>query len=462
MSDSELHKKIQAVIKRHSSKHSVKSKFRRFGRTVGRGIGRFAKSYVRSGGLTRDAGMYGGPMAGAFMRGVTGHGDYHLHKKHDTRYGAHIHEGGHMGHSKKSHSIREKGEMSICHSEYLGELITGNNEANGPSAFLSQNYPINPGNMATFPWLSTVANNFQDYKFRKLIFEFRPLCSESTSTTSGSLQSMGSVIIATQYDSTSQPYPNKAQMENSDFAVSVKPSGKAMHAVECKAAMNPLGTLYVAAQLGTTANTSSSQGDIRFQNLGYVQFASVGCPILANTPISLGEIWVHFECDLLKPQLNGGLNSLVTGHYSNGAVSGQPTATKPFGNVTSVNQPLVGSGSILPLVFTGDTFKFPLAITEGSYLCTYTNQGSANVTLNVQAPVVLSGGTLSSFWQNDSQAYSLAPPNSTVTLNYTMSFIVKVDAPGALLCTVQMPTTVAPTLGRFDLMVTPYNSQIST
>ena len=397
---------------------------------------------------------------------IQGSGDYHI--SNPTESIVHNHKVGRAIYSASSHKrysnprvvMREKGQITICHSEYIGELVSSN--VTGSSNFVSQAYGLNPGNPGTFPWLSGIAINFQDYKFHKLVFEYRPLISESTSTSSATLTSMGSIIMATQYDSTQGTYPNKPQMENSDFSISTKPSEKALMAVECNSRHNPLGTLYISGQtnpiLGVVPNS-----DIRFQDLGIFQIASSNIPIVSNTSLDLGEIWVHYEVTMKKPQLNAGLTNILSAHYESSAATGAPATTTPFGpNVSSTIQPTPAANNYLQLTFLSNgTVIFPLAVTEGTYLMVY------SITGGIATPSAAWQGaqnaTLLKVWnQSGSPDQNLSQTAGGVANsgNYIVCCLLQINAPGANLAQVTLASTVLPSAGLCDLFVTQYNSSM--
>jgi hypothetical protein len=93
----------------------------------------------------------------------------------------------------------------ISHREYLGDVV-------GTTAFTVADYPLNPGVARTFPWLSSVAQQFQEYRIHGMIFEFRPLITDFI----GAGQP-GVVVMATNYNAEAQSYTTKQQMENSEF-----------------------------------------------------------------------------------------------------------------------------------------------------------------------------------------------------------------------------------------------------
>lgn len=395
---------------------------------------------------------------------ISGSGDYHIHNPTESIVSHH--KVGRAIYSGSAHRpvhnprviMKEKGQITICHSEYIGELISSN--ITGSTNFVSQAYGLNPGNPGTFPWLSGIAINFQDYKFKKLVFEYRPLISESTSTSSATLTSMGSVIMATQYDSTQGVYPNKPQMENSDFSISTKPSEKALMAVECNSRHNPLGTLYISGQTNPVVGAVPNS-DIRFQDLGIFQIASSNIPIVSNTSLDLGEIWVHYEVTMKKPQLNAGLSNILSAHYISNSQTGAPATITPFGpNVSSTIQPTATANNYLPLTFLANgTVIFPLAITEGTFLMVYSITGG--ITTPSAAWQGAQNCTLLKVWNQSGAAdQNLSQTGGGVVNsgNYIVCCLLQINAPGANLAQITLASTLLPTAGLCDLFVTQYNS----
>ncbi|QMW68827.1 capsid protein [Crucivirus-362] len=450
---SSAHKQlVRSLVKQHASNAIVKRQVNRGIKAAKRGLSKYVKD---PNVLRRDL-----VRGSNFVRAIEGSGDYKMHHGRGFSHGK-------MGHQSHRPHMRklENGEMCISHSEYIGELVSGVGVSN-IAPFTSQAYNINPANSGTFPWLSATAVNFQEYKFRKLIFEYRPLVSDSaTTTTSGALTSMGSVIMATQYDSVLGLYVNKNTMENSDFSISCKPSEHARIAVECDPRFNPLGILYTNGALNnvnlppTGSNANPANTDVRFQNLGIFQIASNLIPTNGATQIDLGEIWVHYEVELLKPQLNAGLTNLNSSHYNiNSGVA----------SATLIGAPTATSTNYMALTFpTTNSFAFPLAVTEGTYLCVYYLVVGTAVTATNNSPTV-SQGTLVSLFNNtggsdDGANIMYAPTGAaTATSSAFLAFIVNVNAPGSALCTVTMPTNwVLTGTPQAELVVTPWNLSIT-
>lgn len=76
------------------------------------------------------------------------------------------------------------------------------------TTFSLATYPVNPGQASTFPWLSSIAKNWEKYHFRKLHFYFR-------STVSGFADAgrEGKVLMSLDFDSSDAPPATSVMME---------------------------------------------------------------------------------------------------------------------------------------------------------------------------------------------------------------------------------------------------------
>lgn len=270
----------------------------------------------------------------------------------------------------------------ICHREYIGEIA-------GTTLFSNRQFNLNPGDQTVFPWLSTIAQNYQQYRFHGLIFEFKSLVTDFV--TSGA---PGAIIMATNYNATEPVYASKVQMENSEFAVSAKPTVNLIHGVECDPAETPVSKLYVASN-------SSGTNDLRLYNLGTTQVATTGNPVQL-----IGELWVSYCIEFFKPILNedigGNVNSLhvtrsgVTNASPMGTIGVRTSGDINFG-ITSTLLVLQGVALqkfMITFTWTGTT---PVAWANPNF--TYTNlevtgfvfDGSGTFFMNVPA-VTLSTG----------------------------------------------------------------------
>ncbi len=195
----------------------------------------------------------------------------------------------------------------ITHREFVQDIVVPAT----PTAFTNTSFVINPGNSALFPWLASIAANYQQYEIMGMV-----VCFKSTSTDFSTSGALGSVVLATNYDVLETPFVSKVIMENSQYAVSSKPSLSQLHAIECDPKLTSVTTKYIR-------NASSSftlSQDNRFYDHGLFQLATVG---LSATPGTvLGELWVTYDIKLLKPEIANSV-SLTQGQHilSGGTVS---------------------------------------------------------------------------------------------------------------------------------------------
>lgn len=181
-------------------------------------------------------------------------------------------------------SFSNNGESTVlARREFLGDVKSSVD-------FSSTSYPINPGVVTTFPWLSRLAVNYEQYKLLGLVFEFKTTCGSAVSSTNNAL---GVVIMSTQYDAVEPPFLSKVEMEAYMFTSSAVPSESQLHAVECKRTSAAIPVPYVRTIDGAV-------GDIRMYDWGLFQIATSG--MQANN-ITIGELWVTYHFEFIKPRL---------------------------------------------------------------------------------------------------------------------------------------------------------------
>jgi hypothetical protein len=188
---------------------------------------------------------------------------------------------------------------------------------------------LNPGISSTFPWLSTIAQNYQEYKFHGLIFEFRSLITDFV--TSGA---PGVMVMATNYNADQVPYNSRIAMENSEYATSVKPTRDLIHGVECATGQTVLNQLYVR-----TGSVPTGQ-DLRLYDLGLTQIATQGNPVQ-----DIGEIWVSYCVEFFKPLLAADLGAGISYAHAGRSTfsSASPLGTIGLVNQTNLNISIAGS-----------------------------------------------------------------------------------------------------------------------
>lgn len=223
-----------------------------------------------------------------------------------------------------------EGHIYVAHREYLGEVTTG-----GDPFTTFGVYPLNPGMSQTFPWLSSIAANFEEYEFNGLIFEF---VSHSANALNSTDTALGAVMMATQYNANSAPFSDKASMMQYDKTVSGKPSVNIVHAVECARRKTVLPEMFV--RTGPVVQTATAPQDMRMYDWGKFQLSTQGM----QDPCTLGELWVTYSVTLRKPKLPGSYGS----------------ATIPMGWYTFQNQAAVSMVGKPSLTFLDTTYQCPL------------------------------------------------------------------------------------------------------
>lgn len=241
----------------------------------------------------------------------------------------------------------------FCQNVYAS--IDGSGVTTSP--FEVQTMQINPGLDDMFPFLSQIAQNFELYEFEGLMVEYRPTSGEYGNNGSNSL---GKVIIATNYDAEASPFINSVQMENYDYANSCKPSAGLVHGIETHPDQRSNKMLYVR-----TGDSSKSR---LFTDMGQLQIATEGVPFgdgtVAQTAM-IGELWVTYKIRLSRSQLYGALlgNNIGCNHYYAVLAGGLLSSVDitAGGNL----QCLIRNTSNLPV--DGLTIEFGSVIDAGTY-----------------------------------------------------------------------------------------------
>ena len=178
--------------------------------------------------------------------------------------------------------------VTISHKEYISDIF-GPANAGG---FQNTPYSINPGLERTFPWLSQVAMNYEEFTIKQLIFTFRSTVTDFVANNG----QVGTVIMATQYNPSDAPFASKQDAMEYDMAMSGKTSQNMLHGVECDPRQ-----LSGAVGKFTRAGPVSHQQDLKQYDHGTLNMCISNIPAaFANQ--ALGELWVSYTIELRKPK----------------------------------------------------------------------------------------------------------------------------------------------------------------
>jgi hypothetical protein len=165
------------------------------------------------------------------------------------------------------------------HREFIGNL-----SLNGGGFNIINRYRLNPGSVATFPWLSRIATNYENYKFHKLKFHFISRLATNQNS---------AFIMSPDYDAA-----DKAPLTEREFSANVdtvENTGWSNLSITLNPSrMNRLYKAHTCMSDGRFATTTQDQKTID------VGFLNVAYDSLLNT--SLGKLWVEYDVEFHEPQ----------------------------------------------------------------------------------------------------------------------------------------------------------------
>lgn len=255
------------------------------------------------------------------------------------------------------------GKTIVRNREYWTDVTTS-------VSFSNKAEFISPTNSTVFPWLSSVAANYEMYKFKKLKFIYESFCSTSTS---------GSVIMAIDYDSADTQPANKQQLLAYEGAVRTVPWSEATCTATRQKEVNK--ERYVNPGTTVVANT-----DNRLFYLGFINLALVNC---GTTGVGVGEVHVEYEIELMVPQLQFAQAALSSGAA---VANAGATAALPLGTTVT------NSGIV---VVDNNGTNNTISVTKpGTYLLDLVAVGAS--AMGAAAASVLGNATISILNNNNS------------------------------------------------------------
>lgn len=306
-----------------------------------------------------------GSRAGGALAALLGHGDYEV--RVNSLMGK-VPKDSHVAGAMVPFFSKEgRHGVRVTEREYLGDIITA---ANG--AFKVQTFRINPGLNSSFPWLSTVAQQFEEWQPLGLVYEF---VSTSASYGGGSSQALGAVAMATDYDVLDPTYSSMIQLQNEEAACSTRSSENLVHGVECDLSERGRRVFFCRSGPPPTGST------LMDYDLGVLSVATQGSPTAAATTV--GQLWVSYDVAFYKKNLYGGqlgLGVLSCYMSQTGSLSGVVNAT-PFGPLST----LAVQGTMY-VAMSGNTLTFPSWLVTGTFEIMILWQGASTASVIVANP----------------------------------------------------------------------------
>lgn len=315
------------------------------------------------------------------------------------------------------HSTSES--VIFRHREYIGEVTSS-------TAFTTSTYPVNPGMPGTFPYLSTIASCFQEYRFRGLVFEFKSTGADAL--VNGTNTSLGTVGLVAQYRADASTLTTKVEFLNEMWSTSCKTSDCTILPVECAPKENPMSIQYV--------RTGPATGDVKNYDLCSLTVATNGSPG-SNV---VGELWASYEIELLKPTVTPTGGVLAADHFTRSATTGN----SGFG--------LIQTGVLLSGIgctVNSNSISFPTNVT-GRFLVTVFHVGTSAV-LAYPVPTVTNATLLPTFL--GSLNYIVAPASGTTSGQVSFSVVVSIPGGTGLVPVLTWAPTSMPTASSIDVSI---------
>lgn len=374
-----------------------------------------------------DIGQYIGNLAGQGVAKIAGFGAYHVKANSilaQLDEGVQIPQFGDAAHA-----------TVVRHREFIQDI-----PATGGAVFTNYPFIVNPGVITTFPWLAVIARQYEQYQILGMIFEYKTTFSDIT--TGGP---MGSVIMASDYDVLDTAFATKVEMENSQYAVSEKPSISFLHAIECdpSATFSPMKFIRHNDAVETLA-------EARLHDHCEFQLATVGLPTSTG---NIGELWVSYEIALYKPQIANIAAFGLTDHFT---LPTTVAATHYLGPDTTTTLSPNG-GSTLLGTCQNSTYTFPPGIT-GKFTFLYVVRGASTALTNAIA-VTLTNATSELIFYNDTSSNVQLGAGIT-SIDQIFHSTLDIATGG---CTVRVSAGTLPgTITSADLFITNYAGTVTT
>jgi len=220
--------------------------------------------------------------------------------------------------------------------EYIADIA-------GSTGFITTAFQVNPGQVATFPWLSKQAAQWEKYRWEYLEFYYKPEVSAFAQNGQA-----GKIILSMDYDASDSPPSSKQQAEDTD------PHTDAMPYEDLLLQLDPRQMFEMADSKYVRPGGLPGSADIKTYDSGNLAVSTIGN---FNTSL-LGELHVRyavvFEVPVLEAPAGGSVpaNNQVAEFVSTGAealTNGVQTklllANSVFNGIGAVN----AAGTITPV-----------------------------------------------------------------------------------------------------------------
>jgi len=219
---------------------------------------------------------------------------------------------------RMQHVNDETGSLMVSHRERLMDVF-----APADSGFHQDVFTVSPGIEKTFPWLSQIAANYEEYELMQCVFEYD---GHSLVGINDTLEVQGSLIMATQMNVKDKPFRDRHEMERFPHASKCAQHGSMAHGVECDPRkIQGDGHRYI--RMGGLAKDEDAR-DFDHAKFTIGQY---------NTPTELagkeiGQLFVYYTVKLMKPKISSGRGDAISTFRS---FCEAPVASRAFGRLAA-------------------------------------------------------------------------------------------------------------------------------
>jgi hypothetical protein len=246
------------------------------------------------------------------------------------------------------------GTVRIVHKELVGTVVSNTAIGLSPQYTTGNSvYQVNAGCENAMPWLASIGNNFEFYKFNRLRLVYVPLCATTE---------IGRVMLGYDPDSTD----------------SVPAERQALSSMACSSEASAWGVLSLDCKLSDTnkwyySDTSTGNAATAYNDQGQFFWSAWSNK---DSSTSLGELYVLYDVSLKDPQPNAFSVYQTTGTGATAVIN--PPGNAPFSITT-------GATSIKVNFFVPGDYEIRLkaAATATAGTLTFTGGATSLSTYNV-------------------------------------------------------------------------------
>lgn len=317
--------------------------------------------------------------------------------------------------SKAPRTSMRGNAMVIAHSEMLGSILSGNPTSN-VTAFRCIGLRANPGISSVFPWLSSVAVNYEKYRFKRLTFTIVPLVATNFS---------GRIGVGFDYDSTDNPPGNRQEFYALSNHAENMPWEASRISVKCDASFKFTGTHNAA--------------DNKLIDLGQVILMSdaISNGGTIGSALPLYDLIVDYEVELIEPQ------QALFATQSFNSINTNLVAGVPLG--TGVDTTVISGPNVVQATTVSNTL-LGITLPAGTYLITFLAKWSSGGATAVLTTTT-SAATITS---QNAGGTSFAMVFGSVSCPSDINLVITISGVGFLA-----------NLARFNLMVSRVGSSVA-